>query len=137
MMARMAQPAAHELSVQEARARLVPLARMAGLTGQVTVLTDGGREIAALVPATMLGQLPAAIPAQRAAEAKQRAAAEGWERRLTTLREQLLAQHQGRTRELRSALAQVWAALDELSPPGRDRALDQLRAAHHPLVSGE
>ncbi|WP_306204964.1 hypothetical protein [Actinoplanes sp. RD1] len=182
--------ARHELSVQEARARLVPLARMAGLTGQVTVLTEGGRAVAALVPVAMLDrsgvplpepqrarspdeqrvELPdgqraglpdgqraglpveqrvavreqgrAPVPEQREPEregeaARRRAVAEGWQRRLVALREQLLVQHRARTAELRRALAQAWAALDEVCPPGRDRALDQLRAEHRALAAEE
>ncbi|WP_305785550.1 hypothetical protein [Symbioplanes lichenis] len=169
----------HELAVQEARSRLVPLARMTGLTGQVTVLTEGGRALAALVPVEALDRLdaarpPSAVPAQRvdgreeaarwrsraeaaeaalaqradderatqarradderAAEARRQAVAEGWQRRLETLREQLRVQHQRRTEELERALAQAWAVVDELRPPGRDRALDQLRAEHRALA---
>ncbi|MEU4690246.1 hypothetical protein [Actinoplanes sp. NPDC023714] len=39
-----------ELSIAEARLRFQQLVRVTGLTGQVTVVVDGGRPIAAIVP---------------------------------------------------------------------------------------
>jgi hypothetical protein len=53
IMLGMAQPieaAAFELSLKEARARLGQIARLADLTGQRTILIDGGRPLAAVVP---------------------------------------------------------------------------------------
>lgn len=53
-----------ELTVSEARLRFQQLVRVTGLTGQVTVIVDGGRPIAAIVPAAdVLGENPAAPPA--------------------------------------------------------------------------
>ncbi|MEV6342529.1 hypothetical protein [Actinoplanes sp. NPDC051851] len=48
-----------ELSVNEARLRFQQLVRVTALTGQVTVVVDGGRPIAAIVPATDLADAPA------------------------------------------------------------------------------
>jgi prevent-host-death family protein len=41
-----------ELTVAEARLRFQQLVRVTGLTGQVTVLVENGRPIAAIVPAS-------------------------------------------------------------------------------------
>ncbi|WP_433790471.1 hypothetical protein [Actinoplanes sp. CA-252034] len=49
-----------ELTVAEARLRFQQLVRVTGLTGQVTVVVDGGRPIAAIVPVSeALGNGPA------------------------------------------------------------------------------
>ena len=45
-----------ELSLLEARTRFVQLARLASLTQQTTIVTDGGRPLAAIVPVTRPGQ---------------------------------------------------------------------------------
>lgn len=44
-----------ELSLPEARTRFVQLARLASLTHQTTIVTDGGRPLAAIVPASRSG----------------------------------------------------------------------------------
>ena len=132
----MAQPASlpeppRELPIQEVRTRLVTLARMTDLTGAVTIVSDGGRAVAALVPADAARSRAEA----REATAHQQAAARGWQQRLETVRRHLRGQHRQQVADLRAALGQAWSALDELSPPGRDRHLDQLRAQHRQMLS--
>jgi hypothetical protein len=53
-----------ELSIAEARLRFQQLVRVTGVTGQVTVVVDGGRPIAAIVPVTDLHEAgpPAGVP---------------------------------------------------------------------------
>jgi antitoxin (DNA-binding transcriptional repressor) of toxin-antitoxin stability system len=119
----MAEPAAPipsprlELSLAEARTRFVQLARLAGLTRQTTVVTDGGRPLAAIVPVAEAGPAPG------------NEAAAGWIRRIEKLREELRRQHAG----LERALEQAWRELDRLAPPGTDARLDALRTAHSDL----
>ncbi|MET8154432.1 type II toxin-antitoxin system Phd/YefM family antitoxin [Actinoplanes sp. NPDC049668] len=116
-MAETAAPTPHprlELPLAEARARFVQLARLAGLTRQTTVVTDGGRPLAAIVPVT------------GAVAERSDGAAAGWIRRIEKLRAELRRQHVG----LERALEQAWRELDRLSPPGADARLDALRTAH-------
>ncbi|MBG0562888.1 hypothetical protein [Actinoplanes aureus] len=147
-----------ELTVAEARLRFQQLVRVTGVTGQVTIVVDGGRPIAAIVPpgdvlgagpappaqplpqppAQPLPQPPAQPPAlPRAAPvavpvAGEKAAA-GWLRRIEQVREDVRRQHAGRIRELSQALDEAWRLLDDMRPPGTDRAVDTLRAAHSDL----
>jgi antitoxin (DNA-binding transcriptional repressor) of toxin-antitoxin stability system len=60
-----------ELSIAEARLRFQQLVRVTGVTGQVTVVVDGGRPIAAIVPVTDLHDTapPAGVPPARPAAA--------------------------------------------------------------------
>ncbi|MEU4220562.1 hypothetical protein [Actinoplanes sp. NPDC026623] len=121
-MAEPAVPISHprlELSLAEARTRFVQLARLAGLTRQTIVVTDGGRPLAAIVPAAEAGPAPG------------NGAAAGWIRRIEKLRAELRRQHAG----LERALDQAWQELDRLAPPGTDARLDALRTAHSDVRS--
>ena len=116
-MAEPATPLPHprlELSLVAARTRFVQLARLAGLTHQTTVVTEDGRPLAAIVP---IG----ATPPERASPA-----AAGWIRRIDQLRTEFRRQHAG----LEQALEEAWRELDRVRPPGADRDVDALRAAH-------
>jgi len=109
-----------ELSLVEARTRFVQLARLAGLTQQTTVVTEDGRPLAAIVPVEA---------SQREPERPNPAAAAGWIRRIDKLRAELRRQHVG----LEQALDEAWRELDRVRPPGADREIDALRAAHADL----
>jgi antitoxin (DNA-binding transcriptional repressor) of toxin-antitoxin stability system len=133
----MAQPAipqdpVREISLAEARTRLAALARATGLTGAVTIISDAGRPIAALVPVDTARSRSDA----QAAIAQQQAAAQGWQQRLETMREHQRRQHRQQIRELQLALQQTWALIDRLRLPGHDRAVDQLRVQHRQLLAG-
>jgi hypothetical protein len=120
-----------ELTAHEVRTRLIPLARMTGLTGRVTMITEAGRRIAALVPVEA-----ARSRDQVAADAARReAAALGWQRRLDAAREQVRVQHRRRIHDLEQALASAWALIDEVRPPGTDRAVELLRAEQRNLLA--
>jgi hypothetical protein len=121
-----------ELTVAEARLRFQQLVRVTGLTGQVTVVVDGGRPIAAIVPVSYATPPPppAAPPAPPVAP---QASAEGWMRRIEKVREDLRRQHTQRVGELSRALDEAWIMLDAVRPPGTDRAVDTLRATHNDL----
>jgi antitoxin (DNA-binding transcriptional repressor) of toxin-antitoxin stability system len=120
-----------ELTAHEVRTRLIPLVRMTELTGRVTVITEAGRRIAALVPVEAARSREEA----HAAAARQQAAASGWQRRLDAVREHVRVQHRRRIHDLEQALARAWQLLDEARPPGTDRAADLLRAEHGSLLS--
>ena len=105
-----------ELSLPEARSRFGQLARLASLAQQTTVVTDGGRKVAAIVPINHL----------RDDDDRPSAAAAGWLRRIERVRADLRRQHTA----LEEALEQAWRELDRLGPPGADRDIDALRAAH-------
>jgi antitoxin (DNA-binding transcriptional repressor) of toxin-antitoxin stability system len=105
-----------ELSLVQARIRFVQLARLAGLTHQTTVVTDAGRPLAAIVP----------IEDARDGAAGTPNAAAGWIRRIEKLRADLRRQHL----VVERSLDETWRELDRLSPPGSDREVDALRAAH-------
>ncbi|GAB7051272.1 hypothetical protein JCM9534A_63980 [Catenuloplanes indicus JCM 9534] len=118
------------ISQRDARTRLAHLLARTGPADIVTVIADGDRPLAALVP------VQAAQSAAEAAAAARRAekSAAGWSARLEKLRAQLLTRHAAETDELVRALAEAWAELDRRSPPGRDATVDHLRAAHRPLL---
>ncbi|GAA0462903.1 hypothetical protein Aca07nite_76360 [Actinoplanes capillaceus] len=116
-----------ELTVAEARLRFQQLVRVTGVTGQVTVVVDGGRPIAAIVPASQVLDPPPPPPPPPAAPS---AAAEGWMRRIEKVREDVRRQHAQRIGDLSQALDEAWRLLDEMRPPGTDRTVDTLRAAH-------
>lgn len=103
-----------ELPLNEARTRLAQLARIAHLTNQVTVITDGGRPIACIASVD-----------RRSPDDRVGSSAAGWVKRIETVRSELRRQHEA----LADALEQVWQRLDELRPPGSDRDIDLLRAA--------
>jgi antitoxin (DNA-binding transcriptional repressor) of toxin-antitoxin stability system len=105
-----------ELSLPEARTRFVQLARLAELTRQRTVVTDGGRPLAAIVPVDDVRGGASAVAA-------------GSVRRIEILR----AEFQRRHGVLEEALEQVWRELDKVRPPGSDAAVDALRLAHADL----
>ncbi|GGN42498.1 antitoxin (DNA-binding transcriptional repressor) of toxin-antitoxin stability system [Actinoplanes campanulatus] len=116
-----------ELTVAEARLRFQQLVRVTGVTGQVTVVVDGGRPIAAIVPASQVLDPPPPPPPPPVAPS---AAAEGWMRRIEKVREDVRRQHAQRIGDLSQALDEAWRLLDEMRPPGTDRTVDTLRAAH-------
>ncbi|MFB9359845.1 hypothetical protein [Actinoplanes nipponensis] len=116
-------PARLELSLVEARTRFVQLARLAGLTRQTTVVTEDGRPLAAIVPATARAAPEPDRPAPAAA---------GWIRRIDKLRAEFRRQHVG----LQQALEDTWRELDRARPPGTDAAVDALRAAQADLRRG-
>ncbi|WP_229072940.1 hypothetical protein [Actinoplanes sp. DH11] len=148
-----------ELSIAEARLRFQQLVRVTGLTGQVTVVVDGGRPIAAIVPikdlpgegppagrppagappasAPSSGAPPAGVPVAQRPVAPIHAAAPraeaGWLERIEKVRADVRRQHAGRIRELTQALDEAWQALDAARPAGTDRVVDTLRAAHADL----
>jgi antitoxin (DNA-binding transcriptional repressor) of toxin-antitoxin stability system len=113
------------------RTRLTALARMTELTGAVTLISDGGRPVAALVPADAARSRAEA----REAAAHQQATTRGWQQRLETMRGHLRQQHHQQVAALADALTEAWALIDHLSPPGRRHSTDQLRAQHHQLLA--
>lgn len=115
-----------ELSLLEARTRFVQLARLAGLTQQTTVVTDGGRPLAAIVPATRPPEPATEAPGSPDGSYGATGSAAGWLRRIETLRAELQRQHTA----LETALDEAWRELDRVRPPGSDAAVDALRLAH-------
>jgi prevent-host-death family protein len=120
-----------ELPLVEARTRLTQIVRLTPVTGQVTVITDRGRPVAAIVP---IAAVPSDEPAAPAAGRSESTAA-GWMRRIEQVREAVRRQHVQRTTELEHALTNVWAVLDRLRPQGADRAVDELRIAHRDVLA--
>jgi antitoxin (DNA-binding transcriptional repressor) of toxin-antitoxin stability system len=117
------------LAVREAQVRFSQLVGLAELTDQVTVVHRDGRPVAAVVPAGAARSLAEA----RRSEVRAQASAAGWSRRLTDLRDQLTRRHAAERAALLRALAEAWDLLDRHSPPGADREVDRLRAAHRDL----
>ncbi|MGX6603125.1 hypothetical protein ACWKSP_13435 [Micromonosporaceae bacterium Da 78-11] len=116
-----------ELPVSEARLRFLQLVRLADVAKQITVLVDRGTPAAAIVPLQVADAAfdpPAPMP---------EASAAGWIRRVETLREDLRRKHAARTDELQDALDESWQLIDALRPPGVDRGVDAVRAAHAQL----
>jgi antitoxin (DNA-binding transcriptional repressor) of toxin-antitoxin stability system len=111
-----------ELPLLEARTRLTQIVRLTPVTGQITVITDRGQPVAAIVPIT-------AVPG------RSENSAAGWMRRIEQVREAVRHQHAQRTTALEHALTTVWAVLDRLRPPGTDRSVDQLRVAHRDVLA--
>ena len=122
--------AALATSLREAQVRLSQLVGLAELTDQVTMIERDGRPVAAIVPAAAARTT---ADARRTAD-RSAAIAAGWNRRLVDLRDQLTAQHRADRAALSGALRAAWTELDRLSPPGTDRHLDALRAAHRQLA---
>lgn len=122
----MAQPATPNpdptlvLSLAEARNRFVQLARMAALNQQVTVVTDGGRQIAVIAPPRVLNDERSANPGT----------AQGWLRRIDQVRAEVRRQLEQRTTQLEQALDEAWLLLDGRHPAGTDRDVDALRVLH-------
>ncbi|MEU7906354.1 hypothetical protein [Actinoplanes sp. NPDC049118] len=125
-----APPRRIELPLPEARTRLTQIVRLTPLSGQITVITDAGRPVAAIVPITAV---PSTTPAGSAANSE--AAAAGWIRRIEQVRTAARRQHAMRIATLERALADVWVVVDRLLPRGSDRAVDGLRIAHHEVLS--
>jgi antitoxin (DNA-binding transcriptional repressor) of toxin-antitoxin stability system len=122
-MAEPAAPIPHrrlELSLTEARTRFAQIVRLADLTNQITLVADGGRPLAAIVPVDLV---------ETREDGNATAAAAGWIRRIEKLRADLRQQHGA----LEQALQQVWQELDKVRPPGTDRDVDALRAGHADL----
>ncbi|GGQ49355.1 type II toxin-antitoxin system Phd/YefM family antitoxin [Couchioplanes azureus] len=119
-----------ELPVNDVRTRLTTLARMTQLTGEVTVITDGGQPVAALVSV----DTARSRSETQAMLARRQAAARGWQERLEAMRQEVRAQHRQRADDLQRALLEAWALIDELRPAGRHRRLEQLRAMHRELL---
>jgi len=119
-----------ELTINEARLRFLQLVRLTGLTRQITEIMDQGRPIAAIVPANE------AAGAQPGEQNVTGVSAAGWMRRLETMRDDLKRQHDAHAAELTRALGEAWQVLDDLRPPGSDRHIDALRAAHADLRRG-
>jgi hypothetical protein len=122
----MAQPATPNpdptlvLSLAEARIRFVQLARMATLNQQVTVVTDGGRQIAVIAPPHVLNDKRPANPGT----------AQGWIQRIDQVRADVRRQLEQRTTQLEQALDEAWHLLDVRHPAGTDRDVDTLRVLH-------
>jgi hypothetical protein len=114
-----------DLPLKDARTRIESLVRTTALSDLVTIITDGGRQLAAVVPVAAARSRADA----EAASAHTQAAASGWIRRLDAMRAELRRQHALEVRELERELGQAWQVLDRLCPPGSDRAVDVLRAA--------
>ncbi len=119
-----------ELTVPEARLRFQQLVRVTGLTDQVTVIVDGGRPLAAIVPVSSIPTTPTPNSPTPHSPGPN---AEGWMRRIEKVREDVRRQHAGRIEELSRALDEAWRLLDEVRPPGTDRTADLLRATHSDL----
>jgi hypothetical protein len=127
----MAQPATPNpdrtlvLSLAEARTRFAQLARFASLNQQVTVVMDGGREIAVIAPTHLL---------QRDRTCSDRPSnpgtAHGWLRRIELVRADVRRQHEQRTNQLEQALEEAWKLLNARHPAGTDREVDTLRVLH-------
>jgi antitoxin (DNA-binding transcriptional repressor) of toxin-antitoxin stability system len=127
-MAEPAVPIPHrplELSLMEARTRFAQLVRLAGLTRQITIVADGGRPLAAIVPVDLVQGREDAV----ATTTQTHHAPAGWIRRIDKVRTDLRQQHGA----LERALHQAWEELDKVRPPGADRDVDALRASHADL----
>lgn len=109
----------------EARNRFTQLVRLASLTGQVTVVTDQGRRVAAIVPA----DAALSDESSTVTRAHTEQAAAGWMRRIEQVREAVRRQHATRISELEHALTDAWGVIDRISPRGSDPAADELRVA--------
>jgi antitoxin (DNA-binding transcriptional repressor) of toxin-antitoxin stability system len=118
-----------ELPLREARTRLTQIVRLTPVTGQVTVITDQGRPIAAIVPIEAVRS-----EAPDSSTARTDVTAAGWMRRIEQVREAVRHQHAARITELEHALINVWAVLDRLRPQGSDRTLDELRITHRDVL---
>ena len=123
-------PCRIELPLLEVRTRLAQIVRLTPVTGQVTVITDTGRPVAAIVPVGVVhGDMPAPT------ESRTGSAGAGWVRRIEQVREAVRLQHAMRITELEDALNQVWVVLDRLKPQGTDRIVDELRVAHGDVLT--
>jgi antitoxin (DNA-binding transcriptional repressor) of toxin-antitoxin stability system len=116
-------PGSRDLSLKDARTRIESLVRMTALSDLVTIITDGGRPLAAVVPVAAARSRADA----EAAATHAQAAASGWMRRFDAVRAELRRQHALEVRDLERELDQAWQALDRLVPPGLDRDVDALR----------
>jgi antitoxin (DNA-binding transcriptional repressor) of toxin-antitoxin stability system len=112
-----------DLPLKDARTRIESLVRMTALSDLVTIITDGGRPLAAVVPVAAARSRADA----EAAAAHTQAAASGWMRRFDAVRAELRRQHTFEVEELKRELDQAWRVLDRLVPVGSDRDVDALR----------
>jgi len=113
------------LSLAEARTRFAQLARLASLNQQITVVTDGGRQIAVIAPAHLLRG-----DRTRGERPSDPGPAQGWLRRIELVRADVRRQHEQRTAQLERALEEAWRLLDARQPVGTDREVDTLRVLH-------
>jgi antitoxin (DNA-binding transcriptional repressor) of toxin-antitoxin stability system len=112
-----------DLPLKDVRTRIESLVRMTALSDLVTIITDAGRPLAAVVPVAAARSRADAD----AAAAHAQAAASGWMRRFDAVRAELRRQHAVEVRDLERELEQAWQALDRVAPPGSDRDVDALR----------
>jgi prevent-host-death family protein len=120
-----------ELPLLEARTRLTQIVRLTPVTGQVTVITDRGRPVAAIVPVDAVrGDEPSPVPKTRTENA-----AAGWMRRIEQVREAVRRQHATRIKELEHALTDAWTVLHRVAPRGSNRAADDLRVAQRDVLA--
>ena len=120
-----------EMPLPEARTRLAQIVPLASVTGQVTVITDRGRPVAAIVP---INAVPSEQPALSATARSENAAA-GWMRRIEQVRDAVRRQHAMRITGLERALIDVWAVIDRLLPQGSDTTVDELRIVHRDVLA--
>ena len=98
---------------------------------RVTVITDRGRPVAAIVP---INAVPSEQPALSATARSENAAA-GWMRRIEQVRDAVRRQHAMRITGLERALIDVWAVIDRLLPQGSDTTVDELRIVHRDVLA--
>jgi antitoxin (DNA-binding transcriptional repressor) of toxin-antitoxin stability system len=121
-----AQPRRIEVSITEARSRLAQFVQIVSLTGQVVLVCDGGRAVAAIVAVDTAQSRAEAATAQDRA----RAAVAGWARRIEDVRGAVSRQRDDRIRVLEGLLSEAWELLDDRCPSGSDRAVDAARAVY-------
>ncbi|MFI6079209.1 hypothetical protein ACIA5C_47685 [Actinoplanes sp. NPDC051343] len=127
----MAQPATSNpgrtlvLSLAEARIRFAQLARLASVNQQITVVTDGGRQIAVIAPAHLLHGVRTLGERPSNPDTTQ-----GWIRRIESARAEVRRQLEQRTTQLEQALEEAWQLLDAHHPAGTDRNVDTMRVLH-------
>ncbi|GIE51587.1 hypothetical protein Ani05nite_51210 [Amorphoplanes nipponensis] len=110
---------------------MIQIVRLTPVTSQVTVITDRGRPVAAIVPVDAVrGDEPSPVQ-----ETRTENAAAGWMRRTEQVREAVRRQHAMRIGELEHALTDAWAVLDRVVPRGSDRAADELRVAQRDVLA--
>ena len=119
-----------ELPLAEARTRLTQIARLTGLTGQVTAIVDQGRPVAAIVPVAGALSQPVDRPAVSTGSATA-----GWMRRIEQVRAAVRQQHATRIATLEHALTDAWTMLDRVRPHGSNRMVDALRIAHRDVLA--
>lgn len=114
-----------QMTLVEARIRFAQMVRLAALTSQITIITDGGRPAAAIIPISLLPD----DDAPETCAPNNAALTDGWIRRIEQVRMQSHRQRRG----LEQALFAAWRELDRRQPPGTDHDLDALRISHADL----